>query len=172
MKKKKKTPADIVIKHKCTINDNYMMYGSWDMKRDRQNFFFILGHFFPFYPTNNPKNQNREKMKKTPGDIIILHLRTRNDDHMLYCSWDIAHNKIKFLFFTLGYFFPFYPPNRPKYQNFHKMKKMPGAFIILHRCTKNNDHMMYSTWDMVGNGQMDRWTNRWTNGQVDEQMDI
>ena len=87
-----------------------MVHEIWSMT-DRF-FFFILGHFFPFYPTNNPKNQNHEKMKKTPGDIIILHLRTRNDDHMLYCSWDIAHNKIKFLFFTLGYFFPFYPPDQ------------------------------------------------------------
>ena len=26
--------------------------------------FVILGHFLPFYPTNNPKNQNFEKMKK------------------------------------------------------------------------------------------------------------
>ena len=28
------------------------------------DFFVILGHFLPFYPTNNPKNQNFEKMKK------------------------------------------------------------------------------------------------------------
>ena len=29
-------------------------------------------------------------MKKTPGDIIILHKCTKNHDHMLYCSWDMA----------------------------------------------------------------------------------
>ena len=27
-------------------------------------FFVIFGHFLPFYPTNNPKTQNFEKMKK------------------------------------------------------------------------------------------------------------
>ena len=27
-KMKKKTPRDIIILHKCTINDNLMMYGS------------------------------------------------------------------------------------------------------------------------------------------------
>ena len=32
--------------------------------------FVILDHFLPFYPTNNPQNQNFEKMKKMPGDII------------------------------------------------------------------------------------------------------
>ena len=63
MDRMKKTPGDIIILHKCTINDNHMMYGSWDMKRDRQ-FFVILDHFLPFYPPNNSKNQNFEKLKK------------------------------------------------------------------------------------------------------------
>ena len=36
--KMKNTPKDIIILHTCTINDNHMMYGSWDMKCDRQNF--------------------------------------------------------------------------------------------------------------------------------------
>ena len=36
--------------------------------------FVILDHFLPFYPLNNPKNQNFEKMKKITGDIIILHV--------------------------------------------------------------------------------------------------
>ena len=47
-------------------------------------FFVILGHFLPFYPPNNPKNQNFEEVKKTPGDIIILHKCTINDSHMMY----------------------------------------------------------------------------------------
>ena len=36
-----------------------------------------------------------------------------------------------------------------------KIKKMPGD-IILHMCTKNNDHMMYGSWNMVCNKLMDR----------------
>ena len=47
-------------------------------------FFIILGHFLPFYPPNKPKNQNFEKMKITPGDVINLHLCTINDNHMMY----------------------------------------------------------------------------------------
>ena len=35
------------------------------------------------------------------------------------------------------------------------MKKNPGDIIILHMCTKNYDQMMYSSWDMVHNRQMD-----------------
>ena len=34
--------------------------------------FVILDHFLPFYPPMDPENQNFEKMKKTPEDIIIL----------------------------------------------------------------------------------------------------
>ena len=34
-------------------------------------FFVILGYFLPFYPSNNPENQNFEKMINVPGDIII-----------------------------------------------------------------------------------------------------
>ena len=49
----------------------------------------------PFYPNdpNNPKNQNFEKLKKPPGDVIILYKCTKNHDHMLYCSLDMVHNE-------------------------------------------------------------------------------
>ena len=40
--------------------------------------------FLHFYPPNNPKNQNFEKMKKPPGDIITLHMCTINDNHIMY----------------------------------------------------------------------------------------
>ena len=53
----------------------------------RQTYFFvILGHFLAFYPPNDPENQNFEKMKKMPGDIILLHMCTTNEDHMIYDS--------------------------------------------------------------------------------------
>ena len=43
-------PADIIILHMCTINGNHMMYGSWDMKHDRQNFLSFWTIFCPFTP--------------------------------------------------------------------------------------------------------------------------
>ena len=42
--------------------------------------------FFAILPSMDSVNQNFEKMKKTPGDIIILHQYTKNHDHMLHCS--------------------------------------------------------------------------------------
>ena len=47
-KTKETALGDIIIFHKCTIHDNYMIYGSWDMKCTKQNFFVILDHFLPF----------------------------------------------------------------------------------------------------------------------------
>ena len=47
------------------------------------------------------------------------------------------------------------------------MKKMPGDIIIFHMCTKSNDHMMYSSWNMMH----DRWTDRQTEGQMDGWME-
>ena len=48
----------------------FLRHGTWHM----QLLLFFLGYFLSFYPPNNPKNQNFKKLKKTPGDIIILHV--------------------------------------------------------------------------------------------------
>ena len=63
------------------------------MKCERQ-FFVILGHYLPTVPPNNPKNQNFEKIKKKAWRYYHFHLRTTNDNHMMYGSWDMEHNTI------------------------------------------------------------------------------
>ena len=42
-------------------------------------------------------------------------------------------------------------PNSLKNKNLKKKmkKKKPGDIIILRKCTKYYDHMMYGSWDMV-----------------------
>ena len=42
--------------------------------------------FFALLPPNNPKSQNFEKIKKSPGDIITLHMCAINDNHIMYGS--------------------------------------------------------------------------------------
>ena len=42
--KTEKTPGDIILHIRITINDNHMMCGSWDMNHDR-----IACHFRPFF---------------------------------------------------------------------------------------------------------------------------
>ena len=123
LKKWKKT-GDIILLHICTMNDNHMMYGSWDMKCDWQNllsFWTILSPFMPQQP-----EKSKFWTEKNTMDVIVI--------------------------FHFGLFLPFYPLNFPEKWNFKKMKKATGDIIILHRCTKNHDHMVYCSWDMVCNG--------------------
>ena len=78
---------DIVIVQMCTINESHDV---WFLRYEMQQteFLVILDHFLhpPPSPPNNPKNQNFEKLKKRPGGIIILHMCTINDNHMMYSS--------------------------------------------------------------------------------------
>ena len=105
--------------------------------------FVILGHFLPFDPPNNPKNQNFEKLTKTSGDIIIFHLCTTNDDHMMYGNWDIKHDKQNFWsFWTI--FCPFTSANNPENQNFEKMKKTPGRYY--HFPHEHHKSKSYDIW--------------------------
>ena len=67
-----KTPGDIIILHICTINDNHMMYGSWDMECNRQNFLSFWTVFCPFTPLWTQKIKIFKKVEKIPEDIIIL----------------------------------------------------------------------------------------------------
>ena len=70
-----------------------------------------FGPFLPSDPPNNLENQNFEKMKNMPGDIIILHLCTTNDNHMMYGSWDMERNRQNFLsIWTIFYPFTTLPP--------------------------------------------------------------
>ena len=47
-------------------------------------------------------------------------------------------------------FYPFTPLKTQNIKNFEKMKKKkPEYIIILHKCTKNHDHMLSYSWVMV-----------------------
>ena len=111
--KTEKTSGDIVILYISTINDNHTMHGSWDMERNRQNFLSFWTVVFAILPSMDSVNQNFEKMKKTPGDIIILQQCTKNHDHMLHCSWDTMHDRCNFYFSFWAIFHPLLPPPPP-----------------------------------------------------------
>ena len=105
-----------------TINDSHMLYASWDIECSRHIFLSFWTIFLPFYPPNNPKNQNFEKLKKAPGDIIILHKCTINDNQ--YDVW-FQRYQVQWtdLYVILDHFLPFYPPNSSKNENFKKNEK-------------------------------------------------
>ena len=110
------------------------------MERDGQNFLSFRTFFWPFISliTGKIKILN----------IIILPKSTKNHDHMLCCSWDTTHDGCNCYFSFWAIFCPFTPITAWKMKISKKWKKMPGDIIILHKCTKNHNHMIYCSWDM------------------------
>ena len=86
---------------------------------------FIWGYFLPFYPPNNPKNENFKKMKKAPEDIIILHMCTKYHGHILYCSWDMTCDGCNCYFSFWAIFCPFTPLTAWKIKILKKWNKHP-----------------------------------------------
>ena len=85
--------GDIIILHMWTENQNHMKYSSWDTEWGRHNVLSFWANFCPFTPLITTKNIKR------PGDIILLHMYTINEDHMMHGSWDVRHDRQIFLSF-------------------------------------------------------------------------
>ena len=103
-------------------NDNLMMYDSWDMNPNRQNFLSFWAIFFPFTPLTTQKIKMLKNRKKGPGDIIISHRCTKNHDNMLHCSWDVEHDRFNYFSFW-AIFCPFTYLTALKIKIKKKMKK-------------------------------------------------
>ena len=99
-KMSKNPPGDIIPLHMCTKNGDHMMYCSWDIKAGLTEIFVILGHFLPFQPSNNSKNQHR----------------------MMYGLWDMERDRQKFLSYW-AFFRYFAPLTNQKFKILKKMKK-------------------------------------------------
>ena len=99
-------------------------------------------------------------MKKTSGDVIILQKCTENHDHMLYCSWDIVHDRHNCYFSFWAIFGLLQPPNSPKNQNFKKWKKKnTGGY---HHFTHVHQKLWLDNVQFLRNGAQhtDRQTDR------------
>ena len=118
--------------HKLKSHDVWFLkYGA-----EQTQFFLILDHFLAFY---HPENKNFEKMKKTPGDTIISHKYTINDNHRMYSSWHIECNGQIFLsFWTIFAFLPsaplppLPPPLQPKKTKFWENEKNTTRYHLTH----------------------------------------
>ena len=110
----------------------------------RQTFSKCCAIFCTFSPLTTWKIKIL-KLKKIPGHII-LHICTINDNHdicfLRYGAWSTK------LFVILDHFLHFYCPNNPKNQKFGRMRKPSRDIITLNKCTINNNHIMYGSWDM------------------------
>ena len=82
----------------------------------------ILGHFLPFDSPNNPNNQNFEKMKSEPADIIFY---TNAPKIMIICYAvpEIWRATDLIFIFQFEYFLPFTPLTAQRIKIFKKCKK-------------------------------------------------
>ena len=136
--KLKKRLGDIIISHMCTINDNQMIMVP---KILRVTDFFILDHFLPFYPLTTQNIKLLEKLKKHL-EILSFYIHVPKIRTICYTVPEIQH-MTDVITFYFELFLPFYPPKNQKNENLKNMKKIPGDIIILHKCTKNQDHMLH-----------------------------
>ena len=140
-----------------------MLYCFWDIAHDGCNYFSFWPIFCPFTPLTAWKI----KIKKKKKSVEISSFCTSAPKIMITCYTvlEIWHVTDVIVIFYFGLFLALSPPSTKnqtaqKIKIFKKMNKTSGDIIILHTCTKNYDQMMYGSWDMVHNRQMDRQKDR------------
>ena len=131
---------------------------SRDMERDGHKFLSFWTIFCRITPLTTQKIKIlKKKLKKTLEDIIIIHKCNKNHNHMPHSSWDMTRGGCNFYFSWWAIFLPFYPPKTQKIKIFKNWKKLLEISFCM--CTKNYDHMMYDSWDMLRDGQTDGESN-------------
>ena len=126
-----------------------MLHCSWDMVRDRCNYFSFWATFCPFAPTAQ-KIKKLQKMKKQPGNIIILHKWTKNYNQMRYDSWDMVHDRCNCSFSLWAIFCPFTHLTAQKIKILKKWRKnleIPSFYICEPKIMIR--WYIYGSWDMV-----------------------
>ena len=102
-----------------------MLYDVWFLryKAWQRELLVILGQFFIFDSPNNLKNEKCEKMKKSHGNIIIIHLCNINYNH-IYDVWFLRYGVgWTELFVILGHFSPSAPLKTYKIKTLIEWKK-------------------------------------------------
>ena len=121
---------------------------------------FHFGLFLPFYSSNSLKKENFKKKEgkkpqKTTTTTTTTTWRYHYFTQAYQKSWSYAILFLRYMvrdwgnsyfsFWTI--FCPFSVLTAQKIK-ISFIKKTPGGIIILHKCTKNYDHMLYCSWDM------------------------
>ena len=117
------------------------------MKWDRHNFC----HFGLFFVLLDPWQPGKSKFWKNEKIIWRCHpfTHTKIHDHMMYVPWNTECDR---LFVILGHFLHFTPLLTPIRKIWKNVKK-PSPFA-LHRCTMNEDHIIYDSWDIRHNKEI------------------
>ena len=138
----RKLAGDIITLHRCTKNQDHMMYASWDMECDGHNF-VIQGHFLPFNPLITQKIKFLEKCPGISSFYSCVPKMT-----IIWCMVPEIWSVTIFFVIICGAFFRFTLTAQLIKILEKWKKKTPGDIIILHMCTINDNHKMYGYWDM------------------------
>ena len=100
----KKSSGDIITLHMCTINDNHMMYGSWDMECDGRNFL----SFWTVFAILLPWQPKKSKFWQTERNAWGYHNFTQvYQKSWSYCYLDMMCNECNCYFLFWAIFCPF-----------------------------------------------------------------
>ena len=122
------------------VYHKWQWYHVWFLRYGaQQTGFFVILDLFTLLP-HNLKNQNFKQMKK---HLEILSFYTVNHKGQSYDVWFLRYGAWQTEFFVIfDHVLSFYCPSLTN----QKKNKSPGE-SILHRCTKNHDHMLQCSWD-------------------------
>ena len=138
--------------HKLELNDVWFLrYEVW------QNALVIWGHFLPFYSTNNPKNQNFEKMKKQTWRYHHFTQAYQKSWPYAILFLDMTYDKCKCYFSFWAIFCPFTPLTAQKIK-MKKMKKVQRYHPFTQVYQKLWSDDVWFLW--YGAQQMEGWTDR------------
>ena len=134
-----------------------------DMRHGRQNFLSFWIIFCPLTPLTTQKIQilKKNEEKSLCYNVLIMCYTVLE----IWCVADVIC-----IFFYFRLFFPFLPPSQKKKRKFKKNEKKSWRYHHFTVCTKKYDHIMYSSWDMLHDRWVQRWYNRWTDGEMDRWM--
>ena len=120
---KMKKVADISSFYKCAPKIKIICCTIPEIRSKAGKSFCHFGPFFALLPTNDPENQNFEKIKKMPRDIILLYIHMYHKWRS-YDTWFLKYKaqQTKFLV-ILGHFCPFTHLTTTKIKILKKMKK-------------------------------------------------
>ena len=139
----------------CTKNRNYMMYASWDIECNRQILFCHFRLLFPLLPLPPSLQPEKSKFWKNEKQKAWRYYHFTHAYHR-WQSYDVKFLRygaqLAELFIILAIFCSFTPLATQKIKILKKWRKKTGDIIILHECTKNPDHMLHCSWDMVLDG--------------------
>ena len=120
------------------------------MARDGCHCYFSFWEILALLIPDTPKNENVTKIKKKKNHLEISSFNTSVPKIMIICyiAPEIWHIADIIVIFHFGLFLLFYSLSSPKNENLKIMKRNPEDNIILQKCTKNHDHMLYCSWDI------------------------